>query len=287
LQIDSGAAVNLTGLHLANYVNRTFAGLTGAGVLDGAGGTVTINKTSGTDTFSGVISGAQGLIKDGAGTLELSGASTYTGTTSVNAGTLVIKKYNLTDLILTATISPTTLAVDFLSTPAAGTYNILSGPLASASLGSTTVTVAGGSLPPGLEATVYDNPLRVIVTSAGPTFESVYPDIIDPSEIDPANGLAYLMNYALGGTGPGSNPALPVLTSDANSLTLTANIRNSGQGVSVVGEYTYDLAGDWTEMGLTATGATPSVENTTVKSFSISVEPGQARKFMRFKVIKQ
>jgi hypothetical protein len=68
---------------------------------------------------------------------------------------------------------------------------------------------------------------------------------------------------------------------------LTANIRNSGQGVSVVGEYTYDLAGDWTEMGLTATGATPSVENTTVKSFSISVEPGQARKFMRFKVIKQ
>jgi autotransporter-associated beta strand protein len=287
LQIDSGAAVNLTGPLLPNYVNRTFAGLTGAGVLSGGGGTVTINKASGTDTFSGVISGAQGVIKDGAGTLELSGASTYTGTTSVNAGTLVIKKYNLTDLILTATISPTTLAVDFLSTPAAGTYNILSGPLASASLGSTTVTVAGGSLPPGLEATVYDNPLRVIVTSAGPTFESVYPDIIDPSEIDPANGLAYLMNYALGGTGPGSNPALPVLTSDANSLTLTANIRNSGQGVSVVGEYTYDLAGDWTEMGLTATGATPSVENTTVKSFSISVEPGQARKFMRFKVIKQ
>jgi autotransporter-associated beta strand protein len=282
LQIDSGAAVNLTGPLLPNYVNRTFAGLTGAGVLSGGGGTVTINKASGTDTFSGVISGAQGLIKDGAGTLELSGANTYTGTTTVSAGTLEVTKSTLT-----ATIRPDSLAVDFRSTPGAGTYDILSGQLASASLGSTTVTVAGGSLPPGLEATVYDNPLRVIVTSAGPTFESVYPDIIDPSEIDPANGLAYLMNYALGGTGLGSNPALPVLTSDANSLTLTANIRNSGQGVSVVGEYTYDLAGDWTEMGLTATGATPSVENTTVKSFSISVEPGQARKFMRFKVIKQ
>jgi autotransporter-associated beta strand protein len=282
LQIDSGAAVNLTGPLLPNYVNRTFAGLTGAGVLSGGGGTVTINKASGTDTFSGVISGAQGVIKDGAGTLELSGANTYTGTTTVSAGTLEVTKSTLT-----ATIRPDSLAVDFRSTPGAGTYDILSGQLASASLGSTTVTVAGGSLPPGLEATVYDNPLRVIVTSAGPTFESVYPDIIDPSEIDPANGLAYLMNYALGGTGPGSNPALPVLTSDANSLTLTANIRNSGQGVSVVGEYTYDLAGDWTEMGLTATGATPSVENTTVKSFSISVEPGQARKFMRFKVIKQ
>jgi hypothetical protein len=122
--------------------------------------------------------------------------------------------------------------------------------------------------------------------STEPTFEDTYSGI-DPEAIDSVNGLAYLMNYALGGTGPGSNPALPVLTSGANSLTLTANIRNSGQGVSVVGEYTYDLAGDWTEMGLTATGATPSVENTTVKSFSISVEPGQARKFMRFKVIKQ
>jgi autotransporter-associated beta strand protein len=253
--------------------------------LSGGGGTVTINKASGTDTFSGVISGAQGVIKDGAGTLELSGASTYTGTTSVNAGTLVIKKYNLTDLILTATISPTTLAVDFLSTPAAGTYNILSGPLASASLGSTTVTVAGGSLPPGLEATVYDNPLRVIVTSAGPTFESVYPDIIDPSEIDPANGLAYLMNYALGGTGPGSNPALPVLTSDASSLTLTANIRNSGQGVSVVGQYAYDLAGPWTDVALTPTGVSSSVANTTVKSFSQAVESNKPRKFLRLKAV--
>ena len=90
LQIDSGAAVNLTGEYAANNINRTFAGLTGAGVLDGAGGTVTINKTSGTDTFSGSVQGAQGLIKDGAGTLALSGTNTYNGTTTVSAGTLLI-----------------------------------------------------------------------------------------------------------------------------------------------------------------------------------------------------
>ena len=60
LQIDSGAAVNLTGAYAANNINRTFAGLTGAGVLYGGGGTVTINKASGTDTFSGDIQGAQG-----------------------------------------------------------------------------------------------------------------------------------------------------------------------------------------------------------------------------------
>ena len=86
LQIDSGAAVNLTGNYAANNINRTFAGLTGAGILYGGGGTVTVNNASGTDIFSGDIQGAQGLIKDGAGTLALTGASTYTGNTTVNTG---------------------------------------------------------------------------------------------------------------------------------------------------------------------------------------------------------
>jgi hypothetical protein len=119
-----------------------------------------------------------------------------------------------------------------------------------------------------------------------PTFEDAYPSI-DPLAVNPANGLTYLMNYALGGTGPTSNPALPVLTSDGTSLTLTANIRDSGQGVDVVGEYTYDLAGDWTEVVLTPhMGASSSVANTTVQSFTQNVEAGRPKKFMRFKATK-
>jgi autotransporter-associated beta strand protein len=51
---------------------------------------VTVNKTSGSDTFSGVISGAQGLIKEGAGTLALGGANTYSGATAVNDGTITL-----------------------------------------------------------------------------------------------------------------------------------------------------------------------------------------------------
>ena len=90
LQIASGAAINLTGAYASNNINRTFAGLTGAGVLYGGGGTVTVNKASGTDTFTGDIQGAQGLIKLGAGTLALGGASSYTGATMVNAGILSV-----------------------------------------------------------------------------------------------------------------------------------------------------------------------------------------------------
>ena len=94
LQIASGAAVNLTGAFAPDTINRTFAGLTGAGVLYGGGGTVTVNKTSGTDTFSGDIQGAQGFIKAGSGILILAGNSSYSGATAVDQGGLLVNGTN-------------------------------------------------------------------------------------------------------------------------------------------------------------------------------------------------
>jgi len=59
--------------------------------------TFTVNQSSGSTTFAGVIAGtnagAQGdvaLTKSGNGTLTLSGTNTYTGTTTINGGTLVL-----------------------------------------------------------------------------------------------------------------------------------------------------------------------------------------------------
>lgn len=50
-------------------------------------GTPTITVNNRTTTLSAVLSGNQGLIKIGAGSLNLTAASGYTGTTTVNAGT--------------------------------------------------------------------------------------------------------------------------------------------------------------------------------------------------------
>ncbi|NBT90696.1 MAG: PEP-CTERM sorting domain-containing protein, partial [Verrucomicrobia bacterium] len=88
VQIASGASMRLDGYYAPANINRTIGGLTGAGVLYSSGGTVTVNKTSGINTFSGDIQGGQGLIKDGAGTLVLSSANTYTGGTTISGGTL-------------------------------------------------------------------------------------------------------------------------------------------------------------------------------------------------------
>jgi autotransporter-associated beta strand protein len=94
VQIASGASLRLDGYFAPADINRTIGGLTGAGVLYSGGGTVTVNKTSGSDTFSGDIQGGQGLIKSGNGTLVLSGANSYTGVTTVSAGSLIINGNN-------------------------------------------------------------------------------------------------------------------------------------------------------------------------------------------------
>jgi autotransporter-associated beta strand protein len=85
-----------TGSGSSNLVlgaNQSIAALTGAtsSSVNVNGNTLTIGTDSGSTTFAGAISGAGGLIKDGASTQVLSGSNaSYTGTTTVRAGALVL-----------------------------------------------------------------------------------------------------------------------------------------------------------------------------------------------------
>ena len=68
---------------------QTIGSLAGAGTVTLGTHTLTTGD-AGSSNFSGVLSGAGGLTKLGTGTFSLSGANTYAGLTSVEAGTLVV-----------------------------------------------------------------------------------------------------------------------------------------------------------------------------------------------------
>ena len=94
---DTASAENATILNTAGTVDISTATTgTSIGSLSGAGNVLLGNKqlTVGNrnlaDTISGQISGNGALVKIGTGTLTLSGANTYSGGTTLNAGTLQV-----------------------------------------------------------------------------------------------------------------------------------------------------------------------------------------------------
>ena len=78
-------------LGTANATIGTLSGTGGAvNLVNGGARTLTVNQSA-DGAFAGVIQGIAGrLVKQGAGTLTLTGTSTYTGATTISAGTLVV-----------------------------------------------------------------------------------------------------------------------------------------------------------------------------------------------------
>ena len=83
LVVDAGATLRLDG-------SETLASLAGAGsvIVAAAGNVLSVGGGNASTTFDGIVSGSGGLTKAGLGTVTLSGANSYGGTTRVAAGTL-------------------------------------------------------------------------------------------------------------------------------------------------------------------------------------------------------
>lgn len=107
--------LTLTGTNAYTGITTVSAGsleVAGAGLLGGgtySGGIVNSGTlkmgSSASQTLGGVISGGGTLLKDGAGTLTLTGANTYSGDTTVSAGRLVVGATSTLGSSMTVTVA--------------------------------------------------------------------------------------------------------------------------------------------------------------------------------------
>src|SRR5262249_35744297 len=94
--------VSVTGTLDLNGFSETINGLSGAGTVGDAAGagtpTLTVGGNNATSALAGVIQNTTGtlaLTKTGSGPLTLSGANTYSGDTTISAGTLKLGAANV------------------------------------------------------------------------------------------------------------------------------------------------------------------------------------------------
>ncbi len=136
----SGATLDLAGS------SETIGSLSGGGsnggnVTLGSGGALSVGSSNTSTTFSGVISGSGSLTKTGSGSLTLTGSNSYSGGTTVSAGTLQGSTASLQGNISTA--SGSSLVFDQSSS---GTFSgVLSGSGSLTKSGSGVVTLSGSN----------------------------------------------------------------------------------------------------------------------------------------------
>lgn len=187
----SGTALTIGGSGITMQANAA-ASVVSSGVVLGANQNWT-NNSANTLTVSGIVSesgGARNLTKGGSGTLILSGANSYTGTTSVSAGTLTLTGNR-------------TVASGIVTMGGTSTLN-LQGNLTLAT-GGTDLTVSG-------TAAVLNHSAGIVTFTAGNTLQLLI-----------GNGAGSNSTYNLSGTG-----VLTTLTSASRGITVGGNGGSSG-----------------------------------------------------------
>ncbi|NBV97203.1 MAG: hypothetical protein EBT30_06605 [Verrucomicrobia bacterium] len=234
----------------------------GGAIIDTADKEVSINKG---------MSGSGGLTKKGSGMLKLVGVHTYTGSTTVQEGTLRIEAANFT-----ADATPSALDVVFTSAPADGQLAIFPGTLN----GSPTVSFTGLAAGQTGVFSPLSGKATFTTTSTGVSFSSWSGGQTLTPEL--------LGKYAIGGaTSPSAVSARPVLTSTGGGVTLSALVRtNSDAGsFAVIGEYSTNLA-SWSPLTNNPAGTPSANTNGVPEGFQrkdFTVPSGAPKMFLRLK----
>ena len=88
LSLSNGGTLDLSGVNFQTFASISSTDGAGSKILVGVAALTVGDSTS--TTFDGTVSGFGRLQKQGNGTLTLTGSNNYTGTTTINAGTLEI-----------------------------------------------------------------------------------------------------------------------------------------------------------------------------------------------------
>jgi hypothetical protein len=96
-------------------------------------------------------------------------------------------------------------------------------------------------------------------TPSGPTFASLFPGL-NPTNVG-ADGIAYFMKYALGGTNGSDKVNLPTVAQNGASLTMTAIVRTNDTNLTIVGQTVTDLSGIWANLSSNPNGTASTNTN--------------------------
>jgi autotransporter-associated beta strand protein len=134
--------------------------------------------------------------------------------------------------------------------------------------------------------TLTDNATDAAGNPATPVTRNVTVAIANPTTVG-ADGLSPLLKYAFGANSPTDTVQVPVTSSTATTLVITAVVRTDDTALTVVGETNTDLTapGAWTSTGVVVTDAADQTNlpaGCMRKVFTVSTV-GATKKFLRLK----